>query len=118
MELPGSASDYHFALMNAYDLLWKHRQREPEVLPEIERPCLIDIKLVETRPETVRETVQGRESTLHVPAFGYLVRLYEREGFIEDALHIARRAAALGLAKVDLQRLEARLQELNAEDAS
>lgn len=88
------------------------------MLPEIERLCLLDIKLVETRPETVRDPVGGREVTLRVPSFSRLIRLYEREGFIEEALDIARRAAALGQGTVDLQRLEARLQELNAEDAS
>ena len=117
-ELPGSASDYHFALLRATEVLWGRRRQEPEILPELERLCLLDIKLIEARPEIARgERGDGASFGLYVPAFEYLVRLYEREGLVEDALHVARRGAAFGRGPAEAERLEARLRDLESEDA-
>jgi len=116
LELPGVASDYHFALLRAYDILWSRRRREPEVLPELERLCLLDIHLVEQRPDIIHMTVQDEELTARVPAFHYLVFLYEQEGATSDALDIARRAAAAGQGSSELDRLQLRVAALEEED--
>jgi|SRR5581483_7690150 len=116
LELPGVASDYHFALLQAYDILWSRRRREPGVLPELERLCLLNIHLVEQRPDIIHMPVQDEEFTARVPAFHYLVFLYEQEGAISDALDIARRAAAAGQDLSDLDRLEQRVAALEEED--
>lgn len=117
LELPGSGSDYHFALLSTTDVLWGRCRQDPDVLPVLERLCLLDIKLLEARPEIARVEREDDESFgLHVPAFGYLIRLYEQEGMIEDALRIARRGTALGQRPADVERLEARLRDLEAED--
>jgi hypothetical protein len=49
---------------------------------------------------------------------GNLIRLYEREGFIAEALEIARRGVALGQEPDEVQRLEACLRDLEAEDVA
>jgi hypothetical protein len=117
LELPGTPSDYHFALLRAYELLWKQRRESPEVLPHIERLCLLDIALVENRPETVRHSDGPTPFTARVPAFSYLTTLYEREGFLNEALTIARRAADLGQGDEDFRRLAERVRDLRSEDA-
>lgn len=119
LELPGTASDYHFALLRATDVLWESRRQDPEVLAELERLCLLHIKLLERSPEVARlERCEGEPIALYAPAFRYLVRLYEQEGMIEDALEIARRGRALGHSIADEERLEARLKAMGAEDGS
>ena len=105
MELPGQAADYHFALLQAYGKLWSFRRHEPQILPDFEALCLLDIALIEARPEII---IDGPgDSALRVPAFEYLIRLYEGEGFFRDALDIARRAADCGQSSDDEERLEA-----------
>jgi hypothetical protein len=115
LELPGTASDYHFALLAAYQALWKLRRKDPELLPELERLCQLDIGLLEARPRIVVE--DERASALRVPAFEFLVHLYEEEGFLDDALSIAQRGKALGQGDQDIARLQARIQDLRAENA-
>jgi hypothetical protein len=118
LELPGSASDYHFAILRTTEDLWNRRRQDPDVLPEVECLCLLDIKLVETLPGVGLSSAEDEPIILYIPAFGYLVRLYEREGFIEDALQIARRGTALGQKSDEEQRLETLLRELEAEDVA
>jgi hypothetical protein len=116
LQLPGSTADYHFALLRAYELLWARRRQSPEVLPHIEYLCLLDIALVENRPEAIRHTNGTEVVTARVPAFAYLTRLYEREGFLDEALAIARRAAALDQGDSDVVRLVEKVRELRSED--
>jgi hypothetical protein len=111
LELPGAASDYHFALLRAYEELWSMRRGEPEILAELERLCLLDIALVEARPEIIGYTGAAKGVASRVPAFEHLVFLYEGEGFLKDALDIARRAAACGQGTQDVERLEARIHD-------
>jgi hypothetical protein len=118
VELPGTVADYHFALLGAYQVLWGRRKREPELLPEIEKLLLLDVSLVEAQPERIAPEIQGERIVPHVPAFHYLVSLYEREGFLHEALDIAKRAVKVGQGSADEERLIARIAELEAEDAS
>lgn len=116
LALPGTAVDYHFALLRTYDILWRQRRDNPEMLPDCEQLCLLDLALVETLPEIVRNSYEGQQLTARVPAFGYLIRLYEEEGFLEDALRVARRAATLDQGEEDRQRLEKQVHDLRSED--
>jgi hypothetical protein len=115
LELPGTAGDYHFALLHAYESLRKHCRSNPDLLVEFERLCLLDVSLIQARPEAIMRGTDEK-SRVAVPAFHYLIRLYEREGFLADALVVAKRAAAFGQGDVEQNRLTERIQELEAED--
>ena len=118
VELPGSISDYHNAIWRTFDALWDRRRQDPDILPELERLCLLDLKLMEFLPEMARVSPDHMPQMVHVPATRHLIRLYEREGFVADALEIARRGVALGQEPAEAQRLVARLRDLEAEDAA
>lgn len=114
LELPGELSDYHFALLRCYEELWKYRREEPWFVAEIERLCLLDIALVETYPEII--VFDGREGRTyaHVPAFHHLMYLYEQNGYLYDALDIARRAVRMNQGETiteSIQKKVARLEE-------
>jgi hypothetical protein len=116
LELPGTAEDYHFALLDTYEWLQKQCQTNPDLLADFERLCLLDISLVQAFPQAITHGAGEKPIMALVPAFGYLIRIYEREGFLEDALAIARSAAACGQGTDAQERLTRRVQELKAED--
>lgn len=115
LELPGVASDYHFALLSAYESLSSRARREPELYADMEKLCLLDIALVERLPMIVRDTAGAMP--FRVPAFERLVTLYERNGLLDEALAIARRAAAAGQGTDLAEQIEERIAALRAEDA-
>lgn len=117
LELPGIPSDYHFALLRAYGELASHARRAPDLFADVERLCLLDIELLEALPEIVGELDNPEQPAIRVPAFDHLIRLYERNGLLDDALAMARRGAALGQGTDDVERLEERIAALQAEDA-
>jgi hypothetical protein len=112
LELPGTTSDYHFAIQGWVDALWKRRREEPSVLPEIERLCWLDIRLIEARPATITYERDGTTTHFRVLAFGYLIQLYEREGYVAEALDVAERAARFGdpAAAADLRERRAQIE--------
>lgn len=118
LELPGSASDYHQAIWRMADDFWELRRRDPDILAELERLCLLDLKLMELVPDLARVSPDYMPLMIHIPSIRHLIRIYEREGFLADAIDIARRGVALGIEPTELQRLESRIQELEAEDAA
>jgi hypothetical protein len=115
LELPGELQHYHFALLQCYEELWKDRRNEPWVVAEIERLCLIDIQLVETYPETI--VFEGKDGPMwaNVPAFDRLIYLYEQNGYLHDALEIARRAARLHQGEVKVEDLTQKIARLEEE---
>jgi hypothetical protein len=116
LALPGGATDYHFAILTACATIWMNRREHPGMLDDLEQLCLLDIRLVETRPDFLRVPNGGQMA--RVPTFGYLCRLYEREGLYEKALAIAQRGAALNQGQDDVPRLESLVHSLRAEDDS
>ena len=116
LELPGTASDYHFILMTAYQTLWTRRGDSPDSVDILEKLCLLDIRLVEAVPEAIRYDSGDVTHAFGVPAFGILAGLYEKNGFLEDALQIHRRGVPLGQGDRDIPQLEERIRELRAED--
>lgn len=117
LELPGSAADYHFALLAAYEWLSKQCRTKPDLLADLERLCLLDVSLVEACPQATSLGADEEPYMVSIPAFHHLIRIYEREGFIADALAIALRAAACGQGTAEQERLTSRIQELKSEDA-
>jgi hypothetical protein len=115
LALPGAATDYHFAILTTCGAIWAARREHPELLEDLERFCLLDIRLVETKLQSLRELGGGQ--MVRVPTFEYLIRLYEREGLYEDALDIAKRGAALEQGEADVTRLEHVVRSLQEEDA-
>lgn len=117
LELPGTISDYHFVLLLAVEALWGRRRQDPDTLADLERLCLLDISLVEAHPEILRIDGGDETSSIRVPAFQYLTLLYERDGFLGDALAIARRGSSLGQTGSDVEQLEGRVAAARAESA-
>ena len=93
VELPGVISDYHFAIQQAIEELWRHRAQEPWVLEEVETLCWLDIRLI-TR--SVREFQRDNGSLLVIYALNRLLTLFERVGYIREALDLAEFAITLG----------------------
>jgi hypothetical protein len=116
LELPGISSDYHFIIQGCAEALWGRRRDEPEVFETIETLCWLDIRLIEARPDTITNEF-GEKRIYRVLAFGRLVELYEREGFLREALEVARRAAVFDQGQAQIERLEARIAALEAEYA-
>ena len=105
LELPGTLTDYHFAIQHGHDALRSNAREEPWVFEEVERLCWLDIKLIEQYPETITIepiTIQdeelaklaterrGERKYFAVSAFHQLIGLYEREGYLNEALEVAK----------------------------
>jgi hypothetical protein len=119
LELPGEPVDYHFALQNAVRQLWdwKRRRREPELVEWVEWVSLLNLRLVKAHPEAVWFDHPGTEAQyVQVLAFGHLRQIYEAEGFLPDALDIAKQAAEFDQMQEVAKALETRLIALQAED--
>lgn len=91
LELPGTASDYHFAIMGVYQALYSRRREQLNALAAVERLCWLDISLIERCPADPGSDFDLRE--VGQPAFTQLMSLYQREGFLVDAVTVAERAA-------------------------
>ncbi len=115
LELPGEARDYHFAMVAYCEEAYKRRREDPGVLEQVERFCAADIELVEACPEAAQNAA---DEFYLIPSYGRLVSLYEREGFLREALSVAERGLAHGQ---DLGRkveaLRAGIGALEAEDS-
>jgi hypothetical protein len=119
LELPGKPEDYHFAIQGAAQLLWQRRKEEPAILDEVERLCWLDIRLIEAQPQAVTNEFrrQGEPAYYQILAFGILLRLYEREGFLHEALAVAELAEKFEQPGSKVEALRQRLARLEAEDA-
>lgn len=119
IELPGTLSDYHFIVQNAHEEIWKHRRREPWVVAETERLCWLDITLVQAYPEILVFDQAPIGTELHyarVVAFYRLLRLYEQEGYLQDALKVAKIALRFGQLPSELERVEGKIRMIEAEE--
>jgi len=116
LELPGQPSDYHFLIQGCASELWKRRRREPEVLDDVEKLCLLDIRLIEAFPDSVRVEFAEEASFFRVESFSLLIELYEREGSLREALDVAERAVRYGQGIEARDRLAERLASVESED--
>lgn len=121
LELPGEASDYHFAVQGLAETLYKRRAREPEVLAWVEYLCWLDIRLLQACPEAVTnehaDGYEDRRRFYSVPTFSRLVDLYTREGFLQDAMGVAHLAERFEQG-VPVEELQERMAALRAEDGN
>jgi hypothetical protein len=120
LELPGEPSDYHFAIQSAAGALWRRRREEPEVARWCEYLFLLDVRLIELCPEALaNEFAEGDENQApyyRATAFDSLPALYEREGYLGEALRIAEIGARFGHGEERVKALEDRISLLRAED--
>jgi hypothetical protein len=93
LELPGTASDYHFALMGAADVIHSRRREATWALEEVERLCWLDVRLIELRPDDNESDLNLRQ--VGQRCFNHLLSLYQREGYWLEALQVTDRAAAV-----------------------
>ena len=116
LELPGTLSDYHFALQRTHDDLNGFIGREAWILTEIEKLCLLNARLLDTHPETISyENDQGIHY-FRVTALNKLIKLYETEGYLHDALEIAQIAVKFGYGDEVVDELENKIKLLEEED--
>lgn len=91
LELPGTASDYHFALQGAHESLWRHRRAQADLYNTIETICHLDIALV----TLLGQDMYG-DSPFAVLAFNCLAGIYEVEGRLNEALAVYKQAESQG----------------------
>jgi hypothetical protein len=118
LELPGIPSDYHFIIQGCVKKLWAPRRRreEPLVFGIVEKLCWLDIRLIEAKPNSVRIEGGFKRRFVHIIAFPLLIDLYEREGFLGEALEVAVRASAFEQGDKHAKRLKERIAALESED--
>jgi hypothetical protein len=115
LELPGTLSDYHFAIQSCHDALRGDAREEPWVLEEVERLCWLNIRLIESYPETITSEYNGDRTYYSVSPFHRLIGMYEREGFLREALEVARVGEKFGQCQGKVEELRGRLAMIEAE---
>lgn len=116
LELPGEPADYHFAIQGCFERLWSLRREHPWVVNEIEKLCWLDIRLLEALPDTLRyQQTDGTFFFARSIAFERLIQMYERNGYLAEALDVARRATRFHADDTILKPLRERLERLEAE---
>ncbi len=122
LELPGEPSDYHFALQSVAGLLWRRRREEPENVRWVEQIYLLDLQLIEASPEAIRNEFAGEVDTdmpfYSAAAFTSLSGIYEREGFLAEALRVLESGARFNQVEDRVKALRERIDVLRAEDVS
>ena len=117
LELPGILSDYHFAIQHAHEALRKYVGKEIWVPAYIEKLCLLDVQLLDKYPETiVFESIKNEIHYARASAFTRLIDLYEKEGYLREALQIAKIAERLEQGSGIVEELEARINLMETED--
>ncbi len=116
LELPGTLSDYHFAIQNCHDELQGEIRQTPSVLEEIERLCWLDIRLIEHCPEAITWEMEGRKQFARVSAFHRLIDLYLNEGYVAEAMNVAEIAERFEQGGYAAERLRERVAMLETEN--
>ena len=116
LELPGTLSDYHFALQNAHNELSNYIGKEFWVSAQVERLCRLNIILIDKYPETISYENDEGIHYARVTAFGRLRNFYENEGFLRESLHIARLANKFYEQNDVIEDLEERIRLIEIED--
>jgi hypothetical protein len=116
LELPGEVTDYHFAIQSCAAELWAQRRAQPELLETAEELWLLDIRLVEAMPSAFATESLAGVTWYSVAAYESLISLYERQGYIREALAVTDRARSIGHGGQARERLEAKLRALVEEE--
>lgn len=110
LELPGTAEDWHFALLEPVGQLSQVRAGEPVYLSVCEQFCRIDIDLVRARPEPFRRGETETEGFLALPSFRTLIRILRAVDDLEEALVYAKLGVEFGQGTEDqVEQIEAAL---------
>lgn len=130
LELPGKLTDYHFAIQNCHNTLEGFAREEPWVFEEVERLCWLDIRLISEYPETItlepiviadKELAKiaaerrGERRFFSVSAFHHLMGMYEREGYLREALEVAKIAERFEQCSGKVEEILERLDRIDAE---
>ena len=109
LALPGTPSDYHFAIQHVIDALWKRRRTDPEAISPIEGLCLLDTAIVEAH--------RFKENMPLAPnlAIRTLIKMYEGAADFDAALEVARRSLPYWMDNGDIERLEEKRGRLTEE---
>lgn len=120
LELPGEPSDYHFAIQSAAALLWRRKATEPDALRWCEYLFRLDLRLIESCPDAIRDRYAeddgSRPPYYQATAFDSLTSMYEREGYLAEALDVATVAARFGQGQSRIDEIRERLEAVRAED--
>lgn len=117
LELPGVLSDYHFSIQHAHEALRKYVGKEIWAPVYIEKLCLMDVQLLDKYPETiVFESIKDEIHYARASAFARLIDLYEKEGYLREALQIAKIAERLEQGSGIVEELEAKINLTETED--
>jgi len=83
---------------------------------EIEKLCWLDIRLLEALPDTLRyQQTDGAFFYARSIAFERLIQMYERNGYLAEALDVAQRATRFHADDTILKPLRERLERLETE---
>ncbi len=116
LELPGTASDYHFALLVGADSLYRRRFAEADALPAVERFCWLDIQLIEARPDAFMVDASKSGDYYRFPTLSRLITLYSTEGYLREALGIVEKTERFGQAEGHREKLLTRIAMVETED--
>lgn len=114
LELPGQASDYHFALLGVVEAIWRLRYDAPGAFAEIERLCWLDVRLIQADPGAASMLRDGKTEFFGVPAFRQLINLRATEGDLWGAWEVELLARRSGQSPDEA--LEEAVRALEAED--
>jgi len=130
LELPGTLSNYHFAIQGCHDALRRLASAEPWVLEEVERLCWLDIRLIRQYPKTITlEPIttaheelakvaaerRGERKFFSVSAFYQLISMYEREGYLREALEVAKIGRVFEQCPGKVEEIQDRINRVEAE---
>lgn len=117
LELPGTASDYHFGLAAAAEGLYARRYSEPSAMSEAERLWLLDVELIKARRDAfVYSESDGTPNYYGFASLARLASVYSNEGYLREALALNEKAEAFGQERGQKEKLLARLAAIEAED--
>ena len=121
--LPGTPSDYHFAILNACEKLWGRRGYDYRCFGWIEGLCLADITMFESieglaaRVDGSPEAKYDPDTIPAFPSFNRLSGIYMREGFITEAAALETRMTAIAGRSDDMDSILEKQSSLRSGDA-
>lgn len=117
LEMPGTLSDYHFAIQGCP--IYARRdfaRQEPRLLEEVERLFWLDIRLINRYPGTITYgEEEERQTYFGVSAFHQLIEMYETEGYLREALEVAKIGQEFEQCLGKVEQLEERINRVEAE---
>jgi hypothetical protein len=86
LELPGTASDYHFALADGAGNLYSRRLVDTAALAAVEWLSWLDVQLIEARSDAFLIESGKRTDYFRFQALSLLITIYSTEGYLREAL--------------------------------